>query len=287
MPSEDDRHPLTALPDDAPAGFRESLASRGAAVTRIMLDPPRTYVWAGGLGPHLFGWYSRAPEHAAMVEYEARVREVVGSELPLRTPPLIDRGELWRLDRAIDPEPLQGAVAVEAVVEAVQALAGLRLPPSPPSLWKERKIKVLRRRLRTLRSPLPARDFLRARSLVSGSLLPRTTSHGDFHRGHVLPEGGLPWVIDWEGVAMRPAGFDLMRMWADIERREDRDYLFEQAERTVGRTYGRELLKLRYALLVQAIATKFAEHAEYNRDPEGGRALLLLLPEVRREALAE
>lgn len=275
-----------ALPDDAPAGLRDSLASRGANVTRIELDPPKTYVWAAAAGDQLFAWYSRAPGDAAVLSYELAVRETVGTELPLRSQPVLDHGALWRLERAVDPEPVQGRSAVLAVAEALEALGELQLPESPPSVGRERVVDAMGRRWRVLRCPLSARDFVRAKLLLARSRLPRSTSHGDFHRKHVLLEGGRPWVLDWELSARRPAGFDLMTMWADLERDEDRELLFEEAVRIVGPKHERGLLELRYAVLVLAIATKFVEPAEHNRDVEGGRALLPLLPLARSEASA-
>jgi len=269
---------------DAPSDLRRSLATRNAWVTQVVRHPPKAYVWATAPTGSLFAWYSSRAAHAAVVDFEARVRESVGANPPLRSPPLLDRGKLWRLEQAIAPEPLQGAKVVEAILAAADELARLRLPCPPPLVAGEPLIRGLRRRVHTLATRLPTIDFLRARRVIETSPLPRTLSHGTFDPSHVLIEDGVPWVVDWDQSGERPAGFDLMTMWAVLEAGEDRELLFEGAVRAIGSRYRRDLLRLRYAVLTRVIATMLADPDVHSRDPDRGRTLLPLLASARREA---
>lgn len=280
------------VPSDAPSDLRASLVARDASVTRVARHAykqlgHKVYLWATSPTGALFAWYSTRPAHAAVVEFEARVREAVGSSPPLCSPPLLERGELWRLERAITPEPLKGPRVVEALVASAEALADFRLPCEPPAVAGEARIVGLRRRLHTLVTPLPAVDFLRSRGVMETSRLPRTTSHGTFDFHHVLFENGIPWVIDWDQAGSRPAGFDLMMMWAALEDEDDREQLFEGAVRSIGAHHRSELLRLRYAVLTKVIATTLADPDLHSRDPARGRTLLPLLEVARREAFED
>ncbi|HMJ00634.1 MAG TPA: phosphotransferase [Gaiellaceae bacterium] len=276
---------MTALPPDCPHDLEDELASRDAAVVRVEPDPPKTYLWLAAPGEALFAWYSTAPAHAALVAYEAAARTAIGTEGPLRAPPLLAVGGLWRVERALRAEPLRGQAVVDRVVEAAQALGGMELPDLPAALGVESRPAAFRRRLRTLRSPLPTADAVRARRVLEATSLPRVTSHGEFNSKHVLIEGGDPWIVDWELAAKRPLGYDLMTLWADLERDEDRDLLFEASIRALGDEWRAELRRLGYALLVRVITSALAEPLAQNRDPERARALLARLPAARRDAL--
>jgi hypothetical protein len=277
---------LTAFPPDCPHDLQDELASRDAAVVRVELDPPKTYVWlAAPAGEALFAWYSSATAHAPLIAYEAAARTAVGTDGPLRAPPLLAVGRLWRLERSLNPEPLCGQPVIDRVVEAAEALTGMELPEPPASLGVESRLAAFRRRLRMLRSPLPTADAVRARRVLAESPLPRVTSHGEFSTKHVLIEGGNPWIVDWELTAKRPLGYDLMTLWADLERADDRELLFEASIAALGEARRAELRRLGYALMVRLITSALAEPLALNRDPERARALLARLPATRREAL--
>jgi hypothetical protein len=140
---------------------------------------------------------------------------------------------------------------------------------------------VLARRLRLLRAPLPTSDVVAARRLLERTPLPAVTSHGSYQRLHVFLADGAAWVIDWEQVGKRPLGYDLMTYWANLDDDDLRPPLFAAAVEALGRRHERDLLRLRYALLVRMIASKFAD----DDDAAGGTRLLDLLPAAREEAL--
>lgn len=276
----------TALPRDCPAGLMEALSERQATVTRVELDPPKTYLWAAVPGgDELFAWYSVSPAQAPLVAYEAEVRSAVGQEGALRAPPLMAFGSLWRLERALRSEAPHGPEIIGRVVEAAQELAGRELPAPPGGVGREPRLASARRRLRIARSPLPSADTIRARRFVRGSSLPLVTSHGEFSRNHVLIEDGVPWIVDWELAAKRPAGFDLMTLWADLDDADDRGLLFEESVRALGAGSRSELRRLGFAVLVRLIGSAVAEPLPQNRNPTRAAALLERLPAARRDAL--
>ena len=142
----------------------------------------------------------------------------------------------------------------------------------------------MKRRMKLLGSGLKIRDLVTAKRILAEPNLPEVTGHGDFHIGNVFYEQGALWVVDWEMAGKRSAGYDLMQFWASVERGEDRDLLFEATVEMIGEEHRRDLSRLRYALLVRTIANKLGATKEYNRDVEGGRRLLDLLPVVRTAA---
>ncbi len=242
----------------------------------------RGYLFADSAGGRLFGRWSDNPGDEPTFAHEAEVREIVGTEGPLRAPPVLDRAPRWLLEQAVDPEPSAGPECVDAVIAAAERIAELDLPPAPIRTMGGRA--SLRTRGRILRSPLPLRDLRSARRTVADPGLPSVTSHGDFHRGNVLVRDGVAWVVDWELSGERPAGYDLMQFWATLERAEDRDRLFQAALSSVGPDLRPELLRLRHALVVRTIAGKFAAPMAVDRDRAGAHDLLELLPAVRAEA---
>jgi hypothetical protein len=134
---------------------------------------------------------------------------------------------------------------------------------------------------------LPIRDVVQARRFMRDSALPTATSHGEFHPKHVFVADRAVWVIDWEVLGRRPKGFDLMQMWCSLEDPHDRHALFELALQVVGRDMEQELLRLRYATLVQMISATLAVPRQFgDRDPDAARSLLPLLREARAQALA-
>lgn len=262
----------------APPGLRDALAARGASVEQAWREGPRAYLPAESPEGPLFARYSGAKEDVAILGYEAQVRALVGVSGPLRAPAVLDHGTGWLLERRVVPteEP------VEVVVAAAAEIAALRLPPAPSAWPARRGLEPLLRRLRLLGRPRLAVELLRARRLQAQSKLPEVTIHGDFHPGNVLLADGAAWVVDWELAGRGPAGLDLMRYWATLDRPHDRERLFAAAAELVGDEL--ELARLRYAIAVRTAADKLAHPRSLNRDPAGAAALLPLLPELRRAA---
>jgi hypothetical protein len=264
------------LGSDVASGLAEALAARGAHVVEMWREAKRSYVIADGL----FGRASSDSADVPVLEHEAAVRELVGTEGPLRSPEVVDRGPGWLLERRIDHEPPVGEGAVNAIAAAAARIAELSLPSAPAP--RETSRVALSRRIRALFSPLPLSDYLAARRVLVDPGLPEVTCHGDFHARNVLFANGKLWVVDWELSGLRPAGYDLMTFWPTLERPEDRDRLFEATVDLVGRR--RELLRLRYALTVRTVATMLAGAQEFDRNKDRARELLAMLPGLRAEA---
>ena len=249
---------------------------------RIWREHFRGYLLADSAEGRLFGRWSDDPADQPTLAHEAAVREVVGTDGPLRAPAVLERSVAWLLEEAVDPEPCRGPDCIDAVAVAGEKIAQLDLPPAPGR--PGRGGVSMRTRLRIIRSPLPFHDLRASRRTLADSGLPQVTSHGDFHRGNVLVQDGAIWVVDWELSGKRPAGYDLMQFWATLEGTEDREYLFELAVSSIGADRRRELLRLRHALVVRTIAGKLTARMAFDRDPEGARNLLALLPALRTEA---
>ena len=241
----------------------------------------RTYLLAGSPDGPLFARYSTDPRDAEVFAHEEAVRALVGTSGPLRAPPVLERGEGWLLEVAVEAEPFEGRRPVEAAVAAAERLAGLELPEAPS---RGSFAGALHRRLRVALSPVPKRDLIAARRGLRGTRLPEVTGHGDFYAGNLLPAGGAVWVVDWELAGRWPAGYDLMRLWSTVPRAEDRDLLLERAIELVGHARRVELLRLRHAVLVYTIAGLFGAERRSERDPAAGRELLRLLPAARADA---
>jgi hypothetical protein len=277
-------HEQPTLPADAPPALVAELQARDANVVELergrFQHPRRTYFACSGAGGRLHGHYSTNPADVPLFAYELEVRTLVGTRGPLRAPPALASGPGWLLAQTVESESLPPPAAVERVVEAAMRIRDLQLPSSP---WPNRPggiVALAGRRARLLRSPLPMRDLAAARRVLADSSLPEVTSHGSFQRLHVFLSGGAAWVIDWEQAGRKPLGYDLMTYWSNLEDDETRALVLEASLAAVGPNHGRDLLRLRYSLLVRMIAAKFADDAQ----PEGGRRLLELLPAVRDAA---
>jgi phosphotransferase family enzyme len=249
-------------------------------VQRTWREHLRGYLFADTPDGRLFGRWSDDPDDEATLAHEAAVREIVGTDGPLRAPPVLEQAAGWLLEEAVESEPCEGPERIDAVAAAAEQILQLDLPPAPARSGRG----SLRTRARILRSPLPLRDLRAARRTLDDPGLPSVTSHGDFHRGNVLVQDGAVWVVDWELSGERPAGYDLMQFWATLERAEDRERLFEAAAAAVGSGHRPALLRLRHALVVRTIAGKFAAPMAFDRDRGGAHDLLELLPELRAEA---
>jgi hypothetical protein len=270
--------------DDLPDGLREALDSRNGEITQRWSEGARTYLYANSAGGHLFARTSSDPHDVATFAHEARVREIVGAEGSLRTPPVIAGGKDWLLEVAIDPEPFRGSRAVTTLVEATDALQQVSLPAAQQAGARHSPLDVLKRRVTLVRAGLKVRDLIAARRILNDPGLPEVTSHGDFHGGNVFLSDGAIWVVDWEMVGSRAAGYDLMQFWASVEEEEDRAALFEAAVAMVGTYHRSKLARLRYALLVRTIADKLGATKHYNQDIRGGRRLLELLARARKSS---
>ena len=217
-----------------------------------------------------------------MFAHEAAVRSVVGSTGPLRAPAVLEHGDGWLLEDAITPTPCEGPGRVAAVAAAAARIPELDLPeapaPAPTDRWT-----ATRMRLQLLGSKLPVRDVVRARRVVRASPLPKRPSHGDFHVGNILFSDGVAWVVDWELSALRPVGYDLMRCCATLPPAE-REALFEAAVEVVGARHRPDLLRLRYAVIVETIAQQVAAVHDFNLDRAAADDLLRELPRMRADA---
>ncbi len=278
--------PATDPPEDCPQGLLDALARRSARVFAVAANPAveRSYIRASSPSGELFAWFSRDSCQKELAAYELEIRKLIGSDEVLRSPQPLEYADCWRLDRWIDAKPCSGEKAIETIVESARQLQDIRLPKRKGLIRKQSGWVSFRRRLRVVCSDLATRDYLTARAVLTGSSLPLVTSHGDFHRRHILLEDGSAWVIDWELSGLRPAGFDLLYLWSDLDGEEDRDYLFERTVGMLGESRRKELLRLRFAMLVRMIAAKLADPEPLARDRPGAQRLLTLLPSVRHAA---
>lgn len=257
-----------------PQGLAEALERHGAKVERTWSEAERSYVVAGSL----FARASRDPDDVAVFAHEARVRELVGQEGPLRAPRVLEQGPDWLLEQAVQAEPLRGEQAVDVAVAAADRISELRLPAAPSRSGQSRGSSI-RRAWRLLRSPIPFGDVLRARRILSDPG-PTVSSHGDFHPKNILLADGAAWVVDWELSGLRPRGYDLMYLAATLAD-EDRVHVWELMS---GRAEAERLLRLRYAVTVSVLTGNLAAEHEFDRDPVSAEALLRELPRLRAEA---
>jgi hypothetical protein len=274
---------MTGLPDSCPSGLVQALGERDAVAGDSWSVAGRTYGRARASdGERLFWRFSALAHDGAVIEHGLAVRAIVGSEPPLRTPAALAAGTDWLLEREVPDEPLAGPAVIAAVVEAAATLADLTLPELPGQVTGLAPLDLVRHRVRSLRRV--GRDFAMARWLFARTRLPQVTSHGDFHRGNLRIDGGRPWVLDWELVGRRPAGFDLMQLWTTLEDPADRDALLEATVALVGPRWREDVLRLRYVLLVRTLVTKLAPTQDVEPDLAAGGALRALLPEARAAA---
>jgi hypothetical protein len=264
------------LPPETPRGLVDALAVRAAEPAQAVWAERRCYVRAAGKDGPLFARFSVDRNDEAVFDHEAEVRQLVGAESALRAPPVLARGQGWLLERAVVAERLVGPRAVSAALAAVEQLMSFELPEAPAASSRGRTVARL---ARVLRSGLPFRDLARARFELRRTSLPQVTGHGDLYVGNVLFDGSDVWLVDWETAGRWPAGYDLMRLWATLERGDDRELLFECAVALLGSRRRVALERLRHAVFVYTLvgllgSADAAERAE-------GEALLHLLPWTR------
>jgi hypothetical protein len=273
---------MPPLPDSCPSGLVAALDQRGAVVGEIWRAGGRTYGRARAGDEELFLRFTTLSHDRAVIAHDLEVRAIVGGDGPLRTPPAIAAGDDWMLEHAVPDGPLAGPGVIAAVVEAAGVLARTALPELPGHVTGMPRLQTARHRARSLRAL--GRDFVMARWLMARTRLPLVTSHGDFHRSNLRIDDGRPWVFDWELVGRRPAGFDLLQLWTTLEDPGDRETLLAATIELVGNGWRRELLRLRYVLLVRTLVTKLAPTHGFEPDLTAGRALQALLPEARAAA---
>ena len=119
------------LTESPPPGLAEALAARGARVQRAWREHFRGYLFADSAEGRLFGRWSDDPADQPTLAHEAAVREVVGTDGPLRAPAVLERSAAWLLEEAVDPEPCRGPDCIDAIVVAGEQIAQLDLPPAP------------------------------------------------------------------------------------------------------------------------------------------------------------
>jgi hypothetical protein len=273
------------LLDALPRGLAAALARRDALIEEIWREGQRIFFHARAESGRLFGRYSRDPRDEIRYAYELTARRTVGAKGYLRAPAVLEQGPGWLLESAVEPEPCRGAYAVDTVVAAASALADLRLPEPPPELssdgrWRKRLRTVLR--IRSL--PFGYTDYRLARHLLASCPLAQVTSHGDFRPENVLLQGGAAWVVDWEEAGRRPAGYDLMQFWAELERGVDRERLFASTLELVGIRRRRELERLRFAVVITGLAERAPVPAAGAPDRAEERRLQTLVQEARAGA---
>jgi phosphotransferase family enzyme len=274
---------MPGLPDSCPSGLHAALERRGAAVGDWWCVGRRTYGHASGADGELLFWrFSTVDGDASVIEHELAVRGLVGTEPPLRTPAALAFGPDWLLERQAPDEGLAGPAAIRAVVDAAEALAGVALPALPGQITGLSTFGTVRHRARSLRRI--GRDFAMARWLFSRSRLPLVTSHGDFHRGNLRIDGGVPWVLDWELVGRRPAGYDLLLLWTTLDDPADRETLLDATVELVGPSWREDVMRLRYVLIVRTLVSKVVPTEDVEPDLVAGGALEALLPEARAAA---
>jgi len=261
-----------------------ALSALGAVMSNMWREGRRAYVEATSTRGPLFSRYSTDPADIPVLEHEADVRRIIGEDGALRTPAVIEAGPGWLIEEQKDTQPVAGE-AIDSLLTAAADLPQRELPAFEHHPARSAAmIAAARRRTRLALSALPLRDVARARAIIAESPLPQVTSHGDLHAGNVLVSEGDAWLVDWELSGDRPAGYDLMQLWPTLAHERDRERLWEGAVEIVGRPHRRALAQMRYALAVRTIANKLCSPARFQRDFEGGRRILALLPELRAES---
>ena len=273
------------LPPDAPVALAAALSALGAVISNLWREGRRAYVKAESARGPVFSRYSTDRADLPVLEHEADVRRIIGDDGPLRTPQVVDAGPGWLIEVQKDTQPVAGRGAIDSILAAAADLPQRDLPAFEHDRARmSAAIHAARRRTKMALSALPLRDVARARAIIGQSPLPLVTSHGDLHAGNVLVSNGKTWLVDWELSGERPAGYDLMQLWPTLPDEADRERLWQGALELVGGQHRRALAQLRYALAVRTIANKLCSPARFQRDFEGGRRILTLLPGLRAES---
>jgi len=273
------------LLDRLPRGLAAALADHDALIEEIWSDGPRVFLRAGSRSGALFARFSHDRLDEARYAHELAARREVGTRGLLRTPVVLDSGPGWFLEVAVEAQPCRGAHAIDTVVAAASAVADLRLPNAPRTgHWYSRAWRTLSLISRIRASELRYADYHASLRALAACRLPLVTSHGDFRPENVLLHAGAAWVVDWEYSGRRPAGYDLMQFWCELEREGDRGRLFASVLELVGVKWRNELERLRYAVVVRTVAEQLLYGEQGRRAQRRGERLSALLSEARRTA---
>lgn len=277
-----------------PADLLAALEDLDATLADVTADPPRCSAIVESREGPLFAWWSVDPGDAPILAHEVAIRERIGERPPLRVPPVLRHGDLWRLERARESRPLEER-DVAGLVDAISILATLELPEAPAAGRSsaavagddhrpQPRFARARRLTRYARAGLRPRDLLAARRLLAKPRGPMVTAHGDLRTGHVFPVADGVEIVDWETVGRRPEGWDLLFFWAGMEPGRARDRLHELTLESLGPEARALAPMLRYAAVVLMIAGMVGEPNPRFRDEVGGRRLAAELPACRRGA---
>jgi hypothetical protein len=269
----------------APAGLTEALERRGATIEFAWRENLRTFGRASSADGELFVRYSDDPADVRRLEHETAIRGIVGDDGALRSPPVLESGEGWLLERAVQAELWSGPDAIDAAVAAAAEIPALELPDArSPALRQSRLhglVHTVVRAVRAATGPISVRDLRTARAELQTTDLPTVTSHRDFHPKNILVDADGAWVIDWERTGPAPLGLDLMQLWASVADPGDRERLFEHAVDLVGAPRRAELERLRFAVAVAEASGWHAAREAFDRDDVALARLLELLPGLR------
>lgn len=272
---------LDTLGPAAPAALVEALGARDASISRVVAKQQQQQIWADSSDGPLFARFSAEPRDHDAFAFEASARAVVGSTGDVRSPPVLDLGVEWLLERQIVRRPFGGKACIDRAVTAAVSISELDLPRGGAAA--ESRAFSLFRRLDMVRSSVPLGHVIASKRALRSHALPLVASHGDFHDRNLLYDGEKLWVIDWELAGPRPAGYDLMYLWATLEAEEDRELLFAAAREAIGQEHEQDLLRLRYGVAVAVAVNMLTTRTALAREAQG-HGLVEMLPGLRREA---
>jgi hypothetical protein len=273
---------VTTFVSHAPRALVEALERRAAKIAFHWEEDLRAFARASSADGELFARYSGEPADVIRLQQEGAVRTLIGDRGALRTPPVLESGPGWMLERAVSAEPWSGRASVDAAVLAAAEIPELDLPAVPGPAGRRSPAQRLLRIARAAMGPISVNDLRTARRELAESDLPRVSCHRDFHPKNVLFDAqGSAWVIDWERTGPGPLGLDLMQLWANIADPEDRERLFEHAVELVGAGRRASLERLRFAVVVAEASGWHAERNPYDRDDAALARMLEVLPELR------
>jgi hypothetical protein len=267
----------------APAGLVEELERRRATVDVSWRENDRAFARTSSPEGALFARYSDDPADTARLEHETEVRALVGTDGPLRAPPVIAQGPGWRIERGINAaEPWEGAEAVDAAAAAAAEIPALDVPAQgdsdhPRSLLFQQVGRIAR----AVAGPISISDLRAARRELAQTDLPTVTCHRDYHPKNLLLDDTGVWVIDWERIDPGPLGLDLLRLWCSLADPADRERVFEHAVDQVGESRRASLERLRFGVAVAEASGLHAERNPFDRDDATLARLLDLIPDLR------
>ena len=266
----------------APAGLVAALERRAAQLVLHWDEGLRAFARASSADGDLFARYSGDPADVIRMQHEGTVRALIGDRGALRSPPVLESGPGWMLERAVRAEPWSGRAAFDAAARAAAEIPPLDLPSVPGPAGRPSPVQRVLRIAHAAIGPISIKDLRTARRELRKSDLPRVTCHRDFHPKNVLIDAqGSAWVINWERAASGPLGLDLMQCWANVADPQDRELVFEHAVELVGANRRASLERLRFAVVVAEVSGWHAERNPFDRDDAALARMLEVLPELR------